>query len=276
MKRVLLITALVIALAVPAMAAEMTALESIQKAGKLRVGMEPGYMPFEMQNKQSKIVGFDVDMAHYLARDLQVSIEWVPFTSETLTEQLRNDHFDIAMCGLGGTLRRAATFVFSDSYLDVTLAAVVEDNRRKDFLSRETINRLENPKLAFLEGSYFEERIRTRFPEIEFVALDSEAEFFELAGDVDALVTTAEGGSAWALFHPGYTMVNPIRPPVKIPLVYPLGDDDGYYHALINDWIDLKKKDGTVDALFAHWILGEGGEDRSPRWSVIRDVLGWV
>jgi Na+/H+-dicarboxylate symporter/ABC-type amino acid transport substrate-binding protein len=242
----------------------------------LRVGYDPQRLPFCFLNHRDELVGFDIDMAHRMAADFGVGLVFVPFRNETLARQLAEDHFDIAMCGLGGTLRRAATFVFSDSYLDVTLAAVVEDHRRKDFLSRETINRLENPKLAFLEGSYFEERIRTRFPQIEFVALDSEAEFFELAGDVDALVTTAEGGSAWALFHPGYTMVNPIRPPVKIPLVYPLGDDDGYYHALINDWIDLKKKDGTVDALFAHWILGEGGEDRSPRWSVIRDVLGWV
>jgi hypothetical protein len=54
-----------------------------------------------------------------------------------------------------------------------------------------------------------------------------------------------------------------------------LGPDDGYYYSLINDWIDLKKKDGTIDTLFAYWILGKGGEDRSPRWSVMRDVLGW-
>jgi hypothetical protein len=38
-------------MAVPVMAAELTALDSIIKSGKLRVGMEPGYMPFEMQNK---------------------------------------------------------------------------------------------------------------------------------------------------------------------------------------------------------------------------------
>ena len=93
---------------------------------------------------------------------------------------------------------------------------------------------------------------------------------------VDALVTSAEAGAAWALFHPGYAMVNPIRPPVKVPLVYPLGSDDGYYYSLINDWIDLKKKDGTVDALFAHWILGEGGSGTGPRWSIVHDVLGWM
>jgi len=241
----------------------------------LRVGFDPQRLPFCFFNHRNELVGFDIDMAHRMAADFRVELVFVPFRNETLVKQLEEDHFDIAMCGLGGTLGRASRLMFSDSYLDVTLAAVVEDHRRNDFLSRATIERIENPKLAFLEGSYFEERIRTRVPDVDYVALESEAEFFEMSGEVDALVTSAEAGAAWALFHPGYAMVNPIRPPVKIPLVYPLGSDDGYYYSLINDWIDLKKKDGTVDTLFAHWILGKGGEDRRPRWSVMRDVLGW-
>ena len=39
------------------------ALDDIQKRGTLRVGMEPGYMPFELTNKKGEIIGFDVDMA---------------------------------------------------------------------------------------------------------------------------------------------------------------------------------------------------------------------
>lgn len=251
-------------------------IDRLRRTQVLRVGFDPRRLPFCFFNHREELVGFDIDMAHRMAADFGLGLVFVPFSNETLTQQLEEDHFDIAMCGLGGTLKRARQFMFSDSYLDVTLAAVVEDHRRKDFLSRETINQIEDPKLAFLEGSYFEERIRTRFPEVDFMALDSEAEFFELAGEVDALVTSAEGGSAWALFHPGYTMVNPIQPPVKIPLVYPLGEDNGYYYALVNDWIDLRKKDGTIDALFAHWILGKGGDDRQPRWSIVRNVLGWM
>jgi Na+/H+-dicarboxylate symporter/ABC-type amino acid transport substrate-binding protein len=241
----------------------------------LRVGFDPQRLPFCFFNHRGELVGFDIDMAHRMAADFRVGLVFVPFRNETLATQLEEDHFDIAMCGLGGTLRRASQLMFSDSYLDVTLAAVVQDHRRREFLSRESIGKIDNLELAFLEGSYFEERIRTLVPDVEFVALGSEAEFFELSGDVDALVTSAEAGAAWSLFYPGFTMVNPIHPPVKIPLVYPLGDDEGYYHSLINDWIDLKKKDGTVDALFAHWILGKADTSQQPRWSIKRDVLGW-
>ena len=44
----------------------------------------------------------------------------------------------------------------------------------------------------------------------------------------------------------------------------------------VNMWIELKKKDGTIDAVFDHWILGKAAEPKKPRWSVIRDVLHWV
>ena len=41
----------------------------------------------------------------------------------------------------------------------------------------------------------------------------------------------------------------------------------------VNTWVDLKQKDGTIAALFEHWILGRAAEDKTPRWSVLRDVL---
>ena len=44
----------------------------------------------------------------------------------------------------------------------------------------------------------------------------------------------------------------------------------------VNTWIDLKKKDHTIDVLFEHWILGKDALQKGPRWSVIRDVLHWV
>jgi hypothetical protein len=44
----------------------------------------------------------------------------------------------------------------------------------------------------------------------------------------------------------------------------------------INNWIELKKKDGTINKIKDHWILGRGAEKKEPRWSVIRNVFHWV
>jgi ABC-type amino acid transport substrate-binding protein len=54
----------------------------------------------------------------------------------------------------------------------------------------------------------------------------------------------------------------------------PLGEDK--LVDVVNTWIALTRDDGTADALYRHWILGEDASAGEKRWSVIRNVLGWV
>jgi ABC-type amino acid transport substrate-binding protein len=63
---------------------------------------------------------------------------------------------------------------------------------------------------------------------------------------------------------------------VKIPLAYPVARRDMDFAAFLNTWIELKRRDGTIDALYNHWILGKQVGKRQPRWSIMRDVLHWV
>jgi len=30
-----------------------------------------------------------------------------------------------------------------------------------------------------------------------------------------------------------------------------------------------------IDHAYDYWILGKGAEQKRPRWSIVRDVLGW-
>jgi len=87
---------------------------------------------------------------------------------------------------------------------------------------------------------------------------------------------TAEGGSAWTLVYPEFSVAVPLPDPVKVPLAYPVPKSSPDLAAYLNRWIELKRKDGTLDALFRHWILGKGAGRSEPRWSVARNVLGWV
>ncbi len=114
-------------------------------------------------------------------------------------------------------------------------------------------------------------------PDAEIVPTDSAREFFKAKpGEYDALITLAEVGSAWTLVYPAYTVSVPLPNPIKIPLAYPMPHGDSNMKDFVNTWIELKKRDGTIDAVFNHWILGKGAEQKEPRWSVIRDVLHWI
>ena len=53
---------------------ESSTLNKILQSGELRVGMEPGYLPFEMKDKKGNIIGYDVDMAREMAKQMGVKL----------------------------------------------------------------------------------------------------------------------------------------------------------------------------------------------------------
>ena len=76
--------------------------------------------------------------------------------------------------------------------------------------------------------------------------------------------------------YPQFSVVIPEPGVVKLPLAYPIGRHDQALATFVNTWIELKSKDGTIDALYKYWILGQNAAPRSPRWSIIRNVLHWT
>jgi ABC-type amino acid transport substrate-binding protein len=52
------------------------------------------------------------------------------------------------------------------------------------------------------------------------------------------------------------------------------GDDD--LLLLLDTWLLDAKSDGMMDELYNYWVLGEVKRTQPPRWSIVRDVLGWV
>ncbi len=270
----------VVATAVPnpvALAPDQSRLRRIRERGVIRIGFQPDHLPFSFLNTDGELVGFDIDLAHRLARDLGVAIEFVPFGVTTLPEQLAKDHFDIAMSGVPATTRRSAQMMLSDPYLDATFALVVPDHLKTQFADLGTIRQRGPFNLGVLARSVFSELIAERFPTAKVSELESETQFFDHRGPVlDALLTSAEGGAAWTLIYPSFTVVNPFPRPLKVPLTFPFGGPDPRFENFLDNWIELKQKDGAIDELYDHWILGRGVNTRGPRWSIMRDVLNWV
>ena len=252
-------------------------LERIRETGVIRIGFHPDNLPYSYYNARRELVGLDIDMAHRLARDLGVSIEFVPFAFATLAEQLAEDHFDIAMSGIAVTVERAATMLLSEPYMDVTVALVVRDHEQKQLGDLDSLRRGRSLSIGGQIDSYFAKSIREHLPDVQVVELWAESQFFEGPPQyMDALVTSAEGGAAWTLLYPGFSVVNPMRNSVSVPLAYPLAGRDQQLEDFLEWWIHLKQQDGTIRNLYDYWILGRGAESDGPRWSVIRDVLGWV
>ena len=260
-----------------------SSLDRIRERGVIRVGYDPDRLPFSYTNIVGELVGFDIDMAQQLAQELGVTIEFVPFAFDTLSQDLDADHFDIAMSGVYGTVEQSGKVRFSDPYQFATMSLVVPDYRDMDFTTARAIRGLDKVRIGIhrsLAGEAIVPSAMSNYRNVEFVVLESYGDFFEQqgAGDgLDALYTGAESGSAWTLLYPSFQVVTPWSDDYTIPLVYPYsGDEDNEMDEFIDHWVLLKQHDGTTERAFEHWILGKGGEKQTPRWSVIRNVLGWV
>lgn len=256
---------------------EENRLERIIRRGWLRVGFVRDRMPYSYFNGRGQLVGFDVDLMHKLADELGVGIEFVPYEIGQLEQGLEEDHFDLAISGLTNTLERSAAMLMSEPYLVVNMALVVLDHRREEFDTEQKVNRLGPIRVGVSKGSYFARRAHEHFPKLHIVELESYRRFFEDPSlRLEALVTDAEGGSAWTLVYPHYVVVNPLQRQDSAWLAFPIAGRDQVLEEMLKTWINQKKMDGTMDALFDHWMLGKLRRSAPPRWSIIRDVLHWV
>ena len=255
----------------------LTRIKRGAQTGTIRVGFHPDNLPFSYYNARDELVGFDIDMAHRLARDAGRKIEFVPFAFPMLQEQLAGDHFDIAMSGIVSEPSLARFTQPSVPYMNVTMALVVRDHEKHRFINIDTFRHRKSIKIGVEINSAFVTKVRELLPQATIVELWSESQFFEGPPEhMDALVTSAEVGSAWTLVHPHYAVVTPFRRHIKIPLVYLVALGEEHVEDYLKHWIELKKQDGTIQELYDYWILGRGAEVKKPRWSVIRDLLHWV
>jgi Na+/H+-dicarboxylate symporter/ABC-type amino acid transport substrate-binding protein len=256
---------------------ESDVLEAIHGRGRLRVGYLPHALPFAFFNDRRELVGYDIELAHQLASELRVRLEFVPVFREHVVEDLEDGYCDIVMSGVPITTDLASRALMSRAYLDETLAFVVPDASREEFATWNAIRSRPAITVAVPDVPYYVEKLRSLVPNATVRPMpDVTTVFASASPEVDAVVLPAERGSAWTLIYPAYAVVVPEPGTVKVPLAYPIARQDRRFGAFVNTWIELKQKDGTLDALFRYWILGQGREVPRPRWSIIRDVLHWV
>ena len=247
----------------------------------LRVGYIDGSMPYSFLNGRGELVGFDVEMAHVLAAELGVALEFAPVPRDRLSAVLEAGLCDVIMGGVFLTTQRGTQMVYSANYIDETLAFVVPDHRRADFSSAEWIRGTTGLKVAVPDLPYLMDLVRREFPGLTHRSHPlhprEHQRFLRGTGPaVDALVYTAERGSFRSLLHPAFSVAVPHPVVVKLPLAYPVARHDVEAARFLSNWIDLKTKDGTIKALYDHWVLGRDARPKAPRWSILRNVLHWA
>ena len=253
-------------------------LDRIRERGAVRVGYLTENLPFSYVNADDEVVGFDIEMAHRLAIDLQVTLELVPFDHpDNIAHHLAQDHCDLIMSGIAASPSQFLEVAFTRSYIELNPALVIPDHLRSETDTVEELLRMKRLRLGVVNDETILRLIERRLPKAEAVQISRVADFFEAeTPPADGLIISAEAGSAWTLIYPEFQVVLPFRNVTAWPLGYATATGDTGFLRFLDLWIELIRDEGFVSNLRDHWILGRTAVHREPRWSVIRNVLHWV
>ncbi len=251
-------------------------LDVIRDRGSIRIGYLPDRLPMAFRNNQSEVVGYDIELAHMLARNMEVTLEIVRLDWDDVPAWLNDGRIDVLVGGIAVTPDRALEFAFTMPYGEHSLAFLVEDHRRNEFASLEKLRARPSLRIGLAQARYFKGPLERWLPNAEVVLMDSPRPFLrgEL-DDMDGMVYAAERGSAWTLIYPDYTVAVPRGSHAKVPIAFGVPKGQEEFIGFLNSWLNLKIKLGTTGRLYDHWILGKDLQRAEPRWSVIRDVFGW-
>lgn len=93
-----------------------SAWERIKASGKLRIGLEGTYPPFNFQDKDGQLSGFEVDFAKALAAQLGLKAEFSPAPFAGLLGSLESGRVDVVINQITITPDRQAKYDFSEPY----------------------------------------------------------------------------------------------------------------------------------------------------------------
>lgn len=259
-------------------------LAQIKSRGFIRVCYSPDDYPLSYINKQGRLVGLSIEMMHSFAKTLGVKLEFVPFAElgagefDEIGQKLNSGYCDLIGTPLFYTPEGSQVLSYSAPLLQqFTVGFIVKDKDTQKFSSWRSLKQKSKLHIGVLGNSnYYQAKLKGLLPNATLVELDSMEKALENNElGVDAIVYFAESGGAWTLLYPSYSIAIP-KPLVSIPFAFAVRRNEPELKEVLDTWLVLKEQDGTIRSLFDYWVQGKTQGVEEPRWSIIRNVLGWV
>jgi len=237
--------------------AKKSTLEKILQRGELRVGFESGYIPFEMTDKKGNFIGFDMDYARRLAKDMGVKFVPVNTAWDGIIPALMTDKFDIIMGGMTITQERNLKINFVEPYIVVGQTILLNKKHEDTVKDYRDLN---DPKYIVTSrlGTTGEQAVKRYIPKATYKAFESEAEagLEVINGKADALVYDLPFcGFLYGSQGQGKTVF--LSEPFTFePLAWAINKGDPDFLNFLGNFLRQTRGDGFYERLFNKWIIG--------------------
>ena len=264
----------------PALAADVefskgSTLEGIIQRGELRIGLEVGYMPFEMIDKRSglrqkeirhggfrrkgrqlSLMGFDIDMGIEMAKALGVKPVFVDTLWPSIIPALNLGRFDIIFGGMSVTEARKEKVDFADPFMTVGQTVLLNAKHTETVQSYKDLN---DSKFIVVSkpGTTGEEAVQRLIPKATYETADTEIEgaMRVLEGTADAFVYDFPFNAVFRALNPSNQLVFLDEPFTKEPIAWAIRKNDPDFMKFLNDFLARMKADGRFDQIYFKWFL---------------------
>lgn len=177
-------------------------LDEIKQSGTVKIGVFSDKAPFGSVDSSGAYVGYDVEYAQRIAKDLGVKLDLVPVEAASRVEFLTSGKVDVILANFTVTPERAAKVDFAKPYMKVSLGVV---SPTKAPIT--DVKQLVGKKTIVVKGTTAEAYLAKEHTELALTSFEqyTEATNALLDGRGDAWVTDNTEALAFSLKNKGFT-----------------------------------------------------------------------
>lgn len=233
---------------------EESTIEQVVKRGVLRVGMST-FVPWAMTDKTGRLIGYEIDVATRLAKDMGVKVEFVPTKWAGIIPALLTGKFDVIIGGMGILPQRNLKVNFSIPYDHSGVGIVAHRQLAAGFSRLEDFNRPEVIVTARL-GSTSAMAADKLLPKAQKRFFDDESQVLqELAnGRVHAMLAGIPLPTEQALTQPDKFFLPAADTITREPIGFAIRKGDVDTLNFFDSWIRVVEAEGWLAERKHYWF----------------------
>ena len=241
---------------------EESTLEKALRRGVLRVGMST-FVPWAMKDKTGTLIGFEIDVATRLAKDMGVKAEFIPTKWAGIIPALLTGKFDVIIGGMGILPKRNQKVNFSVPYDYSGMSIVANRELATGFKSLEDFNR-PDVVLSVRLGATPVDAAKKHMPKAQLRMFDDESQAVQevINGKAHAMVSSAPLPAFQALKYPEKLFLPLKGTFTKEPIGFAVRKGDFDTLNFFNNWVIFVTSDGWLSERKHYWFETKDWESR--------------
>jgi polar amino acid transport system substrate-binding protein len=265
--KALLIIFLTMALCAPALIAQAgPVLDRIQKNGVLVVGTSGAYPPLTAKAINGEFIGYEMDLARYLAAALKVKLQIKEIPFSDLLPALEKGEVDLVLDGFTITPARNARVMFAGPHLVAGQSLLTSKEMAISLQGPASLNQ-PSITVAAAKGTTGEMAVKELLPKADYVPVDSQEAALKLLlkGKVKAVVADFPFCAVASFRYKDKNIIATDKPFTFEPLGIAMSQSDPLLHNLVQNFLLLLQGSGRLEAMQNRWFKHSEWMKRLPK-----------